>query len=138
MTEAEESHEEDNYVGEEVARIKCPYEHNEQNLIGLRQSGILVEEKRSLKLIHLVCELDEEGHASNHIHKILEPGIRYLDTVLSDVDIWVRHQHHQVITHVLDLYSHPTAHTRVPLLLHSRLHDFVDVPLVDLETQIEG
>jgi len=54
VSKREESHEEDYYVGEEVARVKRPHEHDQQNLIRLRQPRVLVEEKGSFKLVHLV------------------------------------------------------------------------------------
>jgi len=60
-----------------------------------------------------------------------------LRAVFCHVDIGVGHKHDQVVAHVFHLNTDARAQAGVPLLLHGRLNDLVNMPLVDPEAQIE-
>lgn len=96
-----------------------------------------MEKERPLELVNLDQEISQRRDARGCQLDVFDFRLDQFDPIFDDVSIRVWHGFYQLVAHVFHLDLESGAEAGVPLLLHGRIADLVDVLRVDLEIQVE-
>ena len=97
-----------------------------------------MEEEWPLKLIKFVKEVWKVWYSGYGKCDIFDFRFWDSDAIFDDVEVWVGHDHYELVAHVFDLDLEAGAETCVPFLLNSWITYLINVLGIDFEIEREG